>query len=118
MGWCEKSPYRGIVPADFGKHSSALADKLYLEQVQKDDLVFVANETDKPRNWTNFLLGFARGKVLLVNITHPLIEPHFQLYQQRPVLAAYLMTKAITIDDGLDAETESKLLEAALEMEA
>ncbi len=113
-----KSPYRGIVPADFGKHSDGLADRLYLEQVQQNELVFIADSDEKPRNWKNFLLGFARGKVLLVNVTHPLIEPHFQLYQQRPVLAAYLMTKAITIDDGLDAETESKLLEAALEMEA
>ena len=113
-----KSPYRGIVPADFGRHSPALADKLYLEQVQQNELVYVADPEEKPRNWKNFLLGFARGKVLLVNVTHPLIEPHFQLYQQRPVLAAYMMTKAITIDDGLDAETESKLLEAALEMEA
>lgn len=112
-----KSPYRGIVPADFGRHSSHLADKLYLEQVQQDELVFIHDER-KPRSWTNFLLGFARGKVLLVNVAHPMIEPHFQLYQQRPVLAAYLMAKAITIDDGLDQETESKLLEAALEMEA
>ncbi len=113
-----KSPYRGLVPADFGRHSAALADKLYLEQAQRDELVFVHDPEEKPRNWKSFLLGFARGKVLLVNVTHPLIEPHFQLYQQRPVLAAYLMTKAITIDDGLDAETESKLLEAALEMES
>ena len=112
-----KSPYRGIVPADFGRHSSGLADKLYLEQVQQDELVFIAEQQEKPRNWKSFLLGFAKGKVLLVNITHPFIEPHFQLYQQRPVLAAYLMTKAITIDDGLDAETETRLLEAALEME-
>lgn len=113
-----QSPYRGIVPADFGKHSKALAETLYLEQVQKDELVFLADQREKPRNWKSFLLGFARGKVLLVNVTHPLIEPHFQLYQQRSVLAAYLMTKAITIDDGLDAETESKLLEAALQMES
>lgn len=112
-----KSPYRGIIPADFGRHSSTLADRLYLEQVQEGDLVFVASEEEKPRNWKNFLLGFAKGKVLLVNVTHPLIEPHFQLFQQSPVLAAYLMTKAIIIDDGLDAENESKLLEAALEME-
>ena len=34
------------------------------------------------------------------------------------MLAAYLFTKALTIDDGLDAETDSKLLEAAMEMEA
>lgn len=112
-----KSPYRGIVPADFGRHSKALADMLYLEQVQRDELVFIHEEEKKPRSWKNFLLGFARGKVLLVNVAHPMLEPHFQLYQQRPVLAAYLMTKAITIDDGLDPETESKLLEAALEME-
>ena len=112
-----KSPYRGIVPADFGRHSEALADRLYLEQVQQDELVFIAEQQEKPRNWKSFLLGFAKGKVLLVNVTHPLIEPHFQLYQQRPVLAAYLRTKAITINDGLDAETEASLLEAALEME-
>lgn len=112
-----KSPYRGIVPADFGLHSRGLADQLYLEQVQQDELVFIAEEQKKPSNWTSFLLGFAKGKALLVNVTHPFIEPHFQLYQQRPVLAAYLMTKAITIDDGLDAETETRLLEAALEME-
>lgn len=112
------SPYRRIYPADFGRHSSALADKLYLEQVTAGDLVFVSNEVAKPTSWTNFLIGFARGKVLLVNITHPLIEPHFQLSQQRPVLAAYLMTKAITIDDGLNPQAETKLFEAAVRMES
>ncbi len=113
-----KSPYRGIVPADFGRHSAGLADRLYLEQAQQDELVFIAEQQEKPRNWKSFLLGFAKGKFLLVNVSHQFIEPHFQLYQQRPVLAAYLLTKAITIDDGLDAETETRLLEAALEMES
>lgn len=114
---CLDSPYKGIVPADFGAHSEALRDKLYLEQVNAGELVFVSDQMDKPRNWKNFLLGFARGKSLLVNVTHPLIEPHFQLYGQRPILAAYLMTKAILIDDGLDPDTESRLLTAALEMD-
>ena len=110
------SPYRDIIAADFAKHSDGVANELYLEQVKSGALVYVPKE-NKPSSWKNFLIGFARGKYLLVNVTHPLIEPHFQLYLQRPVLAAYLLTKAITIEDGLDAETESKLLTAALEME-
>lgn len=110
------SKYKELVPADFGKHSGALADTLYIEQMNAGDL-FSVGELDKPRDWKNFLLGFVRAKHLVVNVTNPLIEPHFQLYQQRPMLAAYLFTKALTIDDGLDAETESKLLEAALAMD-
>ncbi len=113
-----KSPYRSLSAADFGRHSPALADSLYIEQVNAGELVFVSDYTRaRPRNWKNFLLGFARGKVLLVNVTHPLLEPHFRLYDQRPTLAAYLMTKAITIDDGLDPQTEEQLLQAAFEME-
>ena len=111
------SKYRTILPADFSKHSGALADTLYVEQMNAGDLFFVG-ELEKPRDWKNFLLGFVRAKHLVVNVTHPLLEPHFQLFQQRPMLAAYLFTKALTIDDGLDAETDSKLLEAAMEMEA
>ncbi len=112
-----KSPYRNLVAADFGRHSPALADSLYLEQVNAGELIFISDYA-KPRNWKNFLIGFARGKVLLINVTHPLISPHFDLYGQRPMLAAYLMTKAVTIDDGLDPATESQLLEAALEMDS
>jgi hypothetical protein len=111
------SKYRTILPADFSKHSPALADTLYIEQMNAGELFFVG-ELEKPRDWKNFLLGFVRAKHLVVNVTHPLLEPHFQLFQQRPMLAAYLFTKALTIDDGLDAETDSKLLEAAMEMEA
>ena len=110
------SSYKELVPADFGKYSSALADTLYVEQMTAGELVFVGETVAKPKNWKNFLLGFVRAKHLVVNVTHPLLEPHFQLYLARPMLAAYLFTKALTIDDGLDAETESKLLEAALEM--
>lgn len=110
------SKYKELVPADFGKHSNGLADTLYIEQMNAGDLFFVG-ELERPRNWKNFLLGFVRAKHLVVNVTHPLVEPHFQLFQQRPILAAYLFTKALTIEDGLDAETESKLLEAALEMD-
>jgi molecular chaperone HtpG len=110
------SKYKELVPADFSEHSEALADTLYVEQMNAGELCFVG-ELAKPKNWKNFLLGFVRAKHLVVNVTHPLIEPHFQLFQARPMLAAYLFTKALTIDDGLDAETESKLLEAALEMD-
>lgn len=110
--------YRNIVPADFGKYSSALADKLYIEQVAPGELIRVTDEEARTHSWKNFLLGFVRGKVLLVNVTHPIIEPHFQLYQQRPALATYLMIKAIIIDDGLNQETESKLLEIVLAMDA
>lgn len=112
-----ESPYRSIMPADFAAHSEALKDQFYIEQVKAGELVFVHDELSKPRNWKNFLLGYARGKSLVVNITHPELEPHFQLYNQRPILAAYLMTKAITINDGLDPDTEAKLLSAALEMD-
>lgn len=111
------SKYKAIVPADFSKHSKALSDTLYVEQMNAGELFFVG-ELEKPRDWKSFLLGFVRAKHLVVNVTHPLLEPHFQLFLQRPMLAAYLFTKAITIEDGLDAETDSKLLEAAMEMEA
>lgn len=111
------SKYRELIPADFAKHSNALADTLYVEQMTAGELFFVG-DLDKPKDWKNFLLGFVRAKHLVVNVAHPLIEPHFQLYLQRPMLAAYLFTKALTIDDGLDAETESKLLQAALEMDS
>ena len=94
-----------------------MVDTLYIEQMTAGELFFVG-ELDKPKNWKNFLLGFVRAKHLVVNVTHPLIEPHFQLFQQRPMLACYLFTKALTIEDGLDAETESKLLQAALELNA
>lgn len=110
------SKYRELVPADFSQHSHALAETLYVEQMNAGELCFVGDQ-GKPRDWKNFLLGFVRAKHLVINATHPLIEPHFQLYQARPMLAAYLFTKALTINDGLDAETESKLLEAALEMD-
>lgn len=110
------SKYRELVPANFSQHSRAMADALYVEQMNAGELCFVGQQA-KPRDWKNFLLGFVRAKHLVVNVTHPLIEPHFQLYQARPMLAAYLFTKALTINDGLDAETESKLLEAALEMD-
>lgn len=110
------SKYRELVPADFSQHSPALADTLYVEQMNAGELCFVG-EQNKPKDWKNFLLGFVRAKHLVINATHPLIEPHFQLYQARPMLAAYLFTKALTINDGLDAETESKLLQAALEMD-
>ncbi len=111
------SKYKELVPADFGMHTDAMVDTLYIEQMNAGELFFVG-ELDKPKNWKNFLLGFVRAKHLVVNVTHPLIEPHFQLFQQRPMLACYLFTKALTIEDGLDAETESKLLQAALELNA
>lgn len=111
------SKYKELVPANFTEHSEALADTLYIEQMDAGALFFVG-ELAKPKDWKNFLLGFVRAKHLVVNVTHPLIEPHFQLFQARPMLAAYLFTKALTIDDGLDAETESKLLEAALELDS
>lgn len=111
------SKYREIVPADFSKYSPALANTLYVEQMNAGELFFVG-ELEKPKDWTSFLLGFVRAKHLVVNVTHPLVEPHFLLHQQRPVLAAYLFTKALTIEDGLDAETDSKLLQAALELDA
>ena len=111
------SKYKELVPADFTQHSEALAETLYIEQMNAGDLYFVEEKLEKPRDWKNFLLGFVRAKHLVVNVTHPLIEPHFQLYQARPMLAAYLFTKALTIDDGLDADTESKLLQAASEMD-
>ena len=111
------SKYRELIPADFSKHSSALADVLYIEQMNAGELYFVG-DIDAPKNWKSFLLGIVRAKHLVVNVTNPLLEAHFKLYQLRPMLAAYLFTKALTIDDGLDAETESKLLSAALRIEA
>ncbi len=109
------SPYKELVPARFAYPGSTISDQLYLEQDEAGALY----RTDGKRDggWKSFLLGFARGKVLLVNVEHPLIAPHFKLQAKHPALAAYLLAKAVTLDDGLPATTEAKLVEAALEEE-
>lgn len=111
------SKYRELVPADFGTGNTPFTRALYIEQMTAGELFFVG-ELDKPTDWKSFLLGFVRGKHLVINATHPLVEPHFKLYQTRPALATYLFTKALTINDGLDATAESNLLQFALEMDS
>lgn len=109
------SPYKELVPAQFDYPGSTISDDLYIEQDVAGELHRRDGRDD--RGWTSFLFGKARGKVLLVNVNHPLIEPHFRLMDNHPALAAYLLAKAVTLDDGLDAATEAKLVEAALEEE-
>lgn len=107
------SPYKSIVPASFDEN---IVDELYVEQDQAGTLLRIDGKKQGFR-WPSFLFGKARGKVLLVNVSHELIEPHFRLLDQHPTLASYLLAKAIIIDDGLPAETEAKLIEAALDEE-
>lgn len=110
------SPYKELIPASFDYPGSGISDDLYLEQEKAGDLLRQDGRKGGG-GWVSFLLGKARGKVLLVNVSHPLIEPHFRLVDSHPALAAYLLAKAVTLDDGLDPVTEARLVEAALDEE-
>lgn len=112
------SPYKRLVPSNLSYESSSMGDHLYMPQANAGHLERVDKAAKK-----GFLgLLFARltlgsPKTLLVNMGHPLIEPHFRLRNKMPSVAAYLLAKALTLDDGIDAATETKMLEAVFQDE-
>ncbi len=109
-------PYKEVVPADFMYPESTVGDRLYLIQKKRGKLIRIKKQ-EKEGGWnflTNLLFGKSKGKILLLNVKHDLIAPHFDLMERHPKLAAYLLAKAITLDDGLDPVTDTRLIEAAL----
>jgi hypothetical protein len=110
------SPHKRLVPADFNYVGSRHQDRLYITQNEAGELQRAHKETG-----LKGLFGYLFGKkpsTLVVNVGHPLIEPHFRLRASEPALSAYLLAKALTLDDGLDAETNQKMLSYVLDHEA
>jgi molecular chaperone HtpG len=109
------SRYKQLVPGNLTYDGSGVADSLYVAQEVAGSL----QRLDKRDG--GGLLGFlfrrSGPKSLVVNLKHPLIEAHFEVDRGLRPLAAYLLAKAVTLDDGMAQDTEVKLLEAALEME-
>lgn len=109
------SPYKSLLPATFDYPGSGIADELYLVQQTAGELQRLDGKVR--RSLLGFLFGKATGKVLLLNYSHQLIQPHFTLHKKQPALAAYLLAKAVTLDDGVDPLTEARLVEAAMDEE-
>ena len=113
------SPYKKLIPADLSYPGSAVGDCLYLAQSVPGQLERVDKQVKQ--GFLGFLfakLGAGNSKSLLVNMAHPLIKPHFSLRSKYPALATYLLAKALTLDDGISAATEAKMLEAVFQDEA
>ena len=109
------SRYKQLVPGDLTYEGSGIADSLYVAQ----EVAGALQRLDKRDSGgiLGFLFRRSGPKSLVVNLRHPLISPHFQVERAYRPLAAYLLAKAVTLDDGLAPDTEAKLLEAALELE-
>ncbi len=109
------SPHKRLVPADFSYPGSRHQDRLYITQNEAGEMQRAHKETG-----LKGLFGYLFGKkpsTLVVNVGHELIEPHFRLRSKEPALSAYLLAKALTLDDGLDAETNQKMLAYVLDRE-
>lgn len=96
-----------------GRFLPPLEDRLFLP-ARPGELLKV-DSTRPRRGWRLFGGG---QEELTVNLFHPLVEPHFRLFARHPALAAYLLAKCLTLDDGLDPATEARLAAAALDEEA
>lgn len=109
------SPHKKLVPGNFNYPGSGHSDRLYITQNEAGELQRAA-KVEGLRGLFGYLFG-KKPHTLVVNMQHPLIEPHFRLRQKFPALSAYLLAKALTLDDGLDAETNQKMIKAALDQE-
>jgi molecular chaperone HtpG len=109
------SHYKQLLAGDLTYPGCGLADSLYV--VQETPGALQRTDRRDGGGLFGFLLQKLAPKTLVVNLRHPLIEPHFGLDRSVRPLAAYLLAKSITLDEGLAADTEAKLLELAMGME-
>jgi hypothetical protein len=109
------SPYRKVVAGQFDYPQSSVNDSIYLPCDKPSELI----RTDKKAKKGLFqrLFGWNKDTTVILNVGHPLIEPHFRLKPEFRIEGPYLLASAIVSDDGISPEQSTKLLEAYLEEE-
>lgn len=109
------SPYRKVVAGNFNYPNSSVQESIYLPCDKPSELI----RTDKRKQKGLFerLFGWNKDTTIILNVADPLIEPHFRLKPEYRKEGPYLLASAIVSDDGVDAATTTRLLEAYLEEE-
>jgi hypothetical protein len=107
------SPYRKIVAGNFNYPGSSVTDAIYLPCDKPTEII----RTDRKARKGLFqrLFGWNKDTTVILNVAHPLIEPHFRLRPEYQKEGAPLLASAIVTDDGLPPATVSKILEVYLE---
>lgn len=109
------SPYRKVVAARFAYPNSSVSDRIYLPCDRPSELIRIDKKAKK--GIFQRLFGWNKDTTVLLNVDHPLIEPHFRLKPEFRQEGPYLLASAIVSDDGISPEQSTKLLEAYLEEE-
>ena len=92
-----------IALADFDYPGSAVAHLPCLAQPRRDEPIRLFGRGF----WRSFQL--ARG-TLLLNQRHPLIRKALRLAATQPALSAFVVTKAVLLNDGLPQDLEAKIV--------
>ncbi|MBT9583885.1 ATP-binding protein [bacterium] len=111
------SAYRKVVPANFMYANSSVSEKIYLPCDKATDLIRHDKKTNKFGIFSRLFSLWNKDTTVLLNVGHPLIEPHFRLKPEFRIEGPYLLASAIVSDDGISPEQSTKLLEAYLEEE-
>lgn len=110
------SPYRKLVAGDFRYPGSGVQDALYLPCDKPTELIRLDKKSK--RGIFQRLFGWDKDTTVILNISHPLIEPNFRFKPELSKEATFFLAQAIISNDGLPPDTITRLLEAYLEEEA
>ena len=111
------SPYRKIVAGNFVYPNSSVSEKIYLPCDKPSELIRTEKKGGRFGIFSRFFSLWNKETTVILNVAHPLIEPHFRLKPEFRKEGPYLLASAIVSDDGISPEQSTKLLEAYLEEE-
>lgn len=109
------SPYRKIVAGNFNYPNSSVVDSIYLPCDKPTELI--RKDKKARRGIFQRLFGWNNDTTVLLNISHPEIEPHFRFKPEVQHSAPIMLAIAIISDDGVPNDVINKLVIAGLQEE-
>jgi hypothetical protein len=104
-----------ITFASFAYEGSCIKDKICVVQKNPGQLTPLYELNKKGKVVAGRFDFFSRTDTLVLNDDHPYIRGILNLSIKDRNLAAYLLTKLLYMDDGIETETDVKLASVALE---
>ncbi|MFP4497657.1 MAG: ATP-binding protein [Vulcanimicrobiota bacterium] len=101
--------------ANFDYPESIIADKIYVMQEKPGSMSHISELENKENLLASLFSLFKKSKTLVLNINNPYVKGLMQLAKTDLNLSAYLLTKLLYIDDGIETETDIKLINYTLE---
>lgn len=107
------SPYRRVVAGNFAYPGSGVTESVYLPCDKPGELIRLDKKSKK--GLFQRLFGWNQDTVVIINVAHPLIEPHFRMRPELSSTASLMLAMTIIMDDGLPADVLTRMLEAHFE---